>query len=205
MAFAVTRIHGRDLEVEQLDISTGLMLQDPLHMRHEKSMAGVDPAAGADALSLGVSFGTPFVIEVVVNAEETGGAATGVLTALVAGGSDVFPVYDADATALTTGAPFKFKVIDCVTVALDENTKGTDTLQLMKVDDDGTTETAITDAMSMNINDDINVRPTTMDQDACVIDVTENLRLDVILDNSSSTDHRAWKCYITCMRCVASE
>lgn len=195
---------GRDTQ-QTADWQTGLLTQNPESMTQLFSRAGVDPAAGADALNMGVSFLQPFMIEVLVNAEETGGAATGVLTALVAGGSDVFPVYDSEATALTTGAPFKFQVLDVFALALDENTKGTDTVQLMKVDDDGTTEWAITDAMSMNVDDDTLVRMATCDQDKAVIDVTENLRLDVILDNSTSTDHRAWKVFIWCTRCLASE
>lgn len=195
---------GRNTQ-QTVDALTGLLLQNPESMTQLHSRAGVDPAAGADALTMGVSFLQPFMIEVLVNAEETGGAATGVLTALSAGGSDVFPVYDSDATARTTGAPFKFQVLDVFASALDENTKGTDTVQLMKVDDDGSTETAITDAMSMNVDDDTLVRMATCDQDACVIDVTENLRLDVIVDNSTSTDHRAWKVFIWCSRCIADE
>lgn len=184
---------------------TGLLTQNPESMNQLATRAGVDPAATADALNMGVSFLEPFMIEVLVNAEETGGATTGVLTALSAGGSDVFPVYDSSATALTTGAPFKFQVLDVFALALDENTAGADTVQLMKVDDDGSTETAITDAMSMNVADDTLVRMATCDQDACVISVTENLRLDVILDSSGTTDHRAWKVFIWCTRCVASE
>lgn len=195
---------GRDTR-QTADVQTGLLTQNPESLTQLISRAGVDPAAGADALSMGVSFLQPFMIDVLVNAEETGAAATGVLTALAAGGSDVFPVYDSTATALTTGAPFKFQVIDVFAMALDETTKGTDTVQLMNIAADGTTEVAITDAMSMNVDDDTLVRMATIDQDAAVIEVTENLRLDVILDNSTSTDHRAWRVFIWCARCLASE
>jgi hypothetical protein len=205
MSLTIRSLTGRQQELECGDHLTGLILQDPSGQTQQQAMAGVDPAAGADALNMKCSFGTPFIIEILINAEETGGAATGVLTLLAAGGSDVFPVYSSTAAALTTGSPFKFKVIDCFAIALDENTKGTDTLQLMRVAADGTTELAITSAIDMNLDDDVISRPTTIDQDACVIGVTQNLRADVIIDNSTTTDHRAWKCYVTCMRCVADE
>lgn len=204
MALTESGMTGRDTQ-QTADVQTGLLTQNPESMTQLISREGVDPAAGADALNMGVSFLQPFMIEVLVNAEETGSAATGVLTALAAGGSDVFPVYDSAATALTTGAPFKFQVLDVFALALDENTKGTDTVQLMHVAADGTTETAITDAMVMNVDDDTLIRMLTCDQDACVISVTENLRVDVILDNSTSTDHRAWKVFIWCSRCLATE
>ena len=203
MAFRLTRVHGRDLEVEQTEIRTGLLLQDPQYQTQAEDMGGEDFAGNVDAVELKRSFGTSFIIELVINAEETGGAASGVLTALGAGGTDAFPVYDAD-NASKTGSPFKFKVIDVVVSTLDETTKAADTLQLMHVATDGSTETAITNAMVVNLDDDVIVRPTTLNQDACVIDLTENLRLDLVLANS--TTHAAcFKVYVTCMRCTADE
>jgi hypothetical protein len=193
------------MEVEQIDISTGLMLQDPQYQAQEQDMGGTDLAANVDGVQLKSSFGIPFVIEVVIDGEETGGAATGVLTALGAGGTDVFPVYDSAATALTTGSPFKFKVLDCVAVMLDESAgSAADTLQLMNIAADGTTETAMTNAMVINLADDVLVRPTSLFQDACVVDVTENLRLDLVL--ADSTNHAtSVKVIITCMRTIADE
>jgi hypothetical protein len=166
-------------------------------------MGGTDLAANVDGVQLKTSFGTPFIIEAVIDGEETGGAATGVLTALGAGGTDIFPVYDADTA--NTGAPYKFKVLDCHCVLLDESAASVaDTIQLMKVDADGTTETAITNAMSLNVADDAVVRAGILDQDACVIDVTENLRLDLVLANSAN-HATSVKVIITCMRCIADE
>ncbi len=205
MAFNVTRRHGRDLELEQIDLLTGLFLQDPVNQTQEEDMGGTDTALDADFIAVKTSFGVPFMIECTIDTEETGGAATGVLTAVTAGESDVFPVFSSSATALTTGSPFKFKVIDCVCVLLDESAaSAADTIQLMRVDADGTTETAITDAMSLNIADDLLVRPATLNQDSCVIDVTENLRFDVVLANSSN-HATCVKAYVTCMRCTADE
>jgi len=209
MAFNVTRKHGRDLEFEQIDLLTGLLLQDPTNQNQQEDMGGTDIAGGADAINTKSSFGTPFVIETVINAEETGGAATGVLTAaaLTAGDyQDVFPTYDSDATARTTGSPFKFKIISAMVVVLDENIKSaTDTIQIMHVATDLTTETAITNAMGLNLDDDLIVVPTTYDQDACVIDIGENIRFDVVLENSAATESRNLKVYIFAMRCVADE
>lgn len=205
MGFLMTRRHGRDLEVEQIDILTGLMLQDPQYQAQEQDMGGTDLAANVDGVQLKSSFGIPFTIEVVMDGEETGGAATGVLTALGAGGTDIFPVYDSSATALSTGSPFKFKVLDCVAILLDESAGSVaDTLQLMNIAADGTTETAMTNAMSLNMADDVLVRPTSLFQDACVVDVTENLRLDMVLANSSN-HATSVKVIITCMRCIADE
>lgn len=205
MAFSVTRKHGRDLEIEQLELLTGLMLPDPQFQTQEQDMGGTDTAGDADFIAVKTSFGTPFIIECTIDTEETGGAATGVLTAVTAGESDVFPVYDSTATELTTGCPFKMKVIDCVAVMLDESAgSAADTLQLMNIAADGTTETAITNAMSLNAADDVLVRPTSLFQDACVIDLTENLRFDVVLANSSN-HATCIKVYVFCMRCIADE
>ena len=205
MAFDFKRKHGRDLEIEQIDLLTGLMLQDPENQAQEQDMGGTDTAGDADFIAVKTSFGIPFMLESTIDTEETGGAATGVLTAVTAGESDVFPVFDSTATALTTGAPFKFKVIECVAIMLDESAgSAADTIQLMKIDTDGTTETAITNAMSLNLADDLLVRPTTYFQDACVIAVGENLRYDVVLANSSN-HATCIKVYVTCMRVIADE
>lgn len=206
MGLKITHRSGTDQEFEMLNEPlTGLLLQDPKGQIQEEDMGGTDLAADADGVQLKASFGTPFVIEVVLDGEETGGAATGVLTALAAGGTDVFPVYDSTATALTTGSPFKFKVLDCVAIMLDESAGSVaDTLQLMNIAADGTTETAMTNAMSLNAADDVLVRPTSLFQDACVVDVTENLRLDMVLANSSN-HATSVKVIITCMRCVSDE
>lgn len=207
MSLIIKHKSGTDQELEMLnEPSTGLMLQDPKGQVQQEDMGGTDTAGDADFIAVKSSFGTPFVIECTVDTEETGGAATTVLTAVSAGGSDVFPVYDSTATALKTGSPFKFKVIDCVINLLDESAAsvGSDTVQLMHVATDGSTETAITDAMDLNIADDAVVRPASLYQDACVIDVTENLRFDVVLA-SSSNHATCFKAYITCMRCIADE
>ncbi len=205
MGLKIRHRSGTDQELEMLNEPlTGLLLQDPKGQTQQDDMGGTDTAGDADFIAVKTSFGIPFMIECTIDTEETGGAATGVLTAVTAGESDVFPVYSASATALTTGSPFKFKIIDLVAVTLDETAKAADTLQLMKVDADGTTETAITDAMTLNLNDDILVRPLSLDQDACVIDVTENLRFDMVLANSSN--HAVcMKVYVTCMRCISDE
>lgn len=205
MGLTESGMTGRDTQ-QTADTQTGLLTQNPESLTQLVTRAGVDPAAGADALNMGVSFLQPFMIEVLINAEETGGAATTVLTALAAGGSDVFPVYDSTATALTTGAPFKFQVLDVFAMALDENTKNaSDTLQLLNVVAAGTSGGAITDAMSLNVDDDTLVRMATIDQDLAVIEVTENLRLDLVLGSSGTTDHRAYRVFIWCARCLASE
>ena len=205
MSIAVKSLAGRAQEMECNDHLTGLILQDPTGQTQQQAMGGTDKAGDVDYVAMKTSFGTPFIIEVVIDTEETGGAATGVLTALGAGGTDVFPVYDSTADALTTGAPFQFKVLDCHVVVLDESAgSAADTIQLMHIAADGITETAITDAISLNAADDALVRAATMDQDACVIALTENLRVDVVLANS--TNHATCvKVVVTCMRCVASE
>ena len=205
MSVKVQGLAARAQEMECVDRLTGLILQDPTGQTQQISMGGTDAAGDADYIAVKCSFGTPFIIEATIDTEETGGAATGVLTALAAGGSDVFPVYDSTADALTTGSPFRFKVLDCHVVMLDESAgSAADTIQLMNVAADGTTETAITNAMSLNAADDALVRATTIDQDACVIDLTENLRFDVVLANSAN-HATCVKVVVTCMRCVAAE
>ena len=196
---------GTDQEIEMLnEPQTRLMLQDPKGQGQQAAMGATDPAAGADAINNKSSFGTPFIIETVINAEETGGAISDVLTA--AGDSDVFPPYDADVTELTTGCPFKMKILDCWCVALSENNKdAADTITLQKVDTDKTTQTDITGELVLNVNDNVVVRADELNQDAVVIGVGENIRFDVVLGNSGTTDHRAYKFFILAMRCTPDE
>lgn len=205
MSVKVQGLAARAQEMECVDRLTGLILQDPTGQTQQISMGGTDKAGDADYIAVKCSFGTPFIIEATIDTEEGAGAATTVLTALAAGGSDVFPVYSSTADALTTGSPFRFKVLDCHVVMLDESAgSAADTIQLMNVAADGTTETAITNAMSLNAADDALVRCATIDQDACVIDLTENLRFDVVLANSGN-HATCVKVVVTCMRCVAAE
>ncbi len=206
MGLTIRHRSGTDQELEMLNEPlTGLLMQDPKGQIQQEDMGGTDTAGDADFIAVKTSFGIPFMIECTIDTEETGGASTGDLTAVTAGESDVFPIYSASATALSTGSPFKFKIIECVAIMLDESAGSlTDTIQLMKVDADGTTETAITNAMSLSLADDLLVRPDRYFQDACVIDVTENLRFDVVLQNSSN-HATCVKVYVTCMRCVADE
>ncbi len=197
-------ITGRNVQ-QSAELQMGLLLQPPESMTQEADMGGTDTAGDADFIAVKTSFGCPFIIECTIDTEETGGAATDVLTAVTAGESDVFPVFSSSATALTTGSPFKFKVVDCVCVLLDESAaSAADTIMLQRVDQDGSTQTDITDAMSLNIADDLLVRPATLNQDACVIDIGENLRFDVVLANSSN-HATCVKVFITCMRVVADE
>lgn len=204
MGLKESGLTGRDV-TESVELQMGLLLQDPESQSHQASMAGTDLAADVDGAQMKVSYGSTFIIECVIDTEETGGAATDVLSGLSGSPLDIFPVFDSTATALTTGAPFKFKVIDVICVLLDESKASVpDTILLQKVNSDLTTQTDITDAMSLNVNADNNVRATLLDQDACVIDIKENLRWDVVL--ASSTNHATVvKAYITCMRCVADE
>lgn len=205
MGLKIKHRSGTDQELEMLnEPQTGLMLQDPKGQVQQEDMGATDPAAGADTINNKSSFGTPFIIETIINAEETGGAATDVLTA--AGDSDVFPAYDSTKTALTTGCPFKLKILDCWCVALAENNKdAADTITLQKVAANGTSQTDITGELVMNVNDNVVVRADELNQDACVIDVTENIRFDVVLGTSGTTDHRAYKFFILAMRCIADE
>ncbi len=205
MGIKIKHRAGTDQELEMLDEpQTGLLLQDPKGQIQQAAMGATDPAGGADAINNKSCFGIPFIIETLINAEETGGAATDVLTA--AGDSDVFPAYDSAVTALTTGCPFKLKILDCWVVALSENTKNAaDTLTLQKVDTDTTTQTDITGELVLNVDDNVVVRADELNQDAVVIDVGENIRFDLVLGNSGTTDHRAYKVFISAMRCTPDE
>lgn len=202
---------GTDQELEMLnEPQTGLLLQDPKGQIQQEDMGATDPAGGVDTINNKSSFGIPFIIETVINAEETGGAATDVLTA--AGDSDVFPAYDAagvaagTVAALATGCPFKLKILDVWAVALTENTKNaSDTITVQKVSTNTTTQADITGEMILNVDDNVVVRALELAQDNCVIDVTENIRFDVVLGNSGTTDHRAYKVYILAMRCTPDE
>ncbi len=201
----ITHRHGGDQTLEQLrEPNTGLLLQDPVSQVQQAAMAATVINAGADGANSKSSFGTPFIIETLINAEDLTGATTDQLSALTGAPLDVFPTYDAAVTALTTGAPFKFKILDVWVVTLSENIQtATDTIMVQKLAADGTTQTDITDAMDVNINDLTIVRPATLDQDAVVIDVTENVRFDIVL--GSASDDRAYKVFLLCMRCVADE
>ncbi len=192
MAFNVTRQHGRDLEVEQIDILTGLMLQDPVNQTQQEDMGGTALAANADAINGKTSFGTPFIIETMLNAEETGGATLN---------------YDG---IFSKNCPYKMKVLMVWGIVLDETgTMSTDTVQLFRGDGAGSEAfTAITDAISCNVNDDdlfgLVAGTSQIDQDACVIDADESLRIQVVLANSSNHEITV-KVFIMAMRCVADE
>ena len=205
MPFSITHRAGSDQVLEQLrEPLTGLMLHDPLGQIQREDMGGTVINAGADGANSQVSFGTPFIIEMQVNAEDLSGAATDVLSALSGKPLDVFPAFDSTATALTTGSPFKFKMLDVWVVTLSENVQtGSDTILVQRVDSDGTTQTDITDNMDTNIADGAVVRAGTLDQDACVIDIQENIRLDIVL--GSASDDRAYKVFMSCMRCISDE
>lgn len=203
MGLKITHRAGTDQELEMLnEPQTGLLLQDPKGQIQQASMGATVINAGADGINNKSSFGIPFIIETLINAEDLTGAASDVLTA--AGDSDVFPTYDSTATALTTGCPFKLKIMDVWVVTLSENIQtGSDTILVQKVAANGTSQTDITDNMDTNIADSAVVRAGTLDQDACVIDVTENIRFDVVL--GSASDDRAYKVYMLCMRVINDE
>ncbi|KKL19798.1 hypothetical protein LCGC14_2461880 [marine sediment metagenome] len=205
MGLEIKHRSGTDQQLEMLNEPlTGLMLQDPKGQTQQVAMGGTIIDGGTDAANSKVSFGVPFILEMLVNAEDSGGAATDVLSALTGFPLDVFPKYSSSATALTTGSPFKFKILDVWVATLSENIQtGSDTIMVQNVAADNTTQTDITDAMNVNIADSAVVRAGTLNQDACVIDVTENVRLDIVL--GSASDDRAYKVFMSCMRCVASE
>ena len=203
MSIKLTHLAGTDQALEVLSVLTGLVLQDPAGQTQRDDMGGTDLAGNVDAAQMKVSFGTPFVIECTIDTEETGGAATDVLSGLSGEPLDVFPKFDADID--NTGCPFKIKIIDMVCVVLDESAGSVaDTILVQKLDSDGSTKSDITNAMSLNVADDLLVRPATLNQDACVIDVQENIRFDVVLANSSN-HATSIKVYIFAMRCVADE
>lgn len=191
MAFSLTRRHGRDLEIEQIDILTGLMLQDPQNQTQEEDMGGTALAANVDDINGKTSFGTPFIIETVLNAEETGGATLN------------HAVFDKD-------SPFKFKVLLAWGVVLDETgTMAADTVQLFRGDGASSESfTAITDAISCNVDDDdlfgLVAGTSQVDQDAAVIDADESLRIQLVLANSSNHEITV-KVFIMAMRVIADE
>ncbi len=192
MTFGMTRKHGRDLNVEQIDILTGLMLQDPASQTQKEDMGGTLLAAGADGSNIKTSFGTPFLIESVINAEELSNGATENLS-----------VFSKD-------SPFKFKVVQVWGYVLDETgTVAADTVQLFRGDGaDSEAFTAITDAISCNVDDDdlfgLVAGTSQIDQDACVIDEDESLRIQVVLANSSNHAITV-KVFILAMRVIADE
>lgn len=191
MGFEFKRKHGRSLEIEQEDILTGLMLQDPTYQTQQEDMGGTDPAAGEDSIDGKTSFGTPFLIETTINAEEASGATLN------------HAIFDGN-------APFKFKVCLAWGVILDETgTIAADTLQLFQGDGaESESFTAITDAISINVDDDdlfgLVAGTSQFDQDAAVIDENESLRVQLVL--ADSTSHNvSLKLFILAMRCVADE
>ena len=201
MSLSESGTTGRNV-TQTAELQMGLLLQDPESMSQQDDMAATVINAGADGANSKVSFGCPFIIEVLINAEDLTGATTDQLSALTGSPLDVFPVWDSTAAAGTTGCPFKIKILDFHVVTLTENVQtATDTILIQKVDSDLTTQTDISNALDVNVADSILVRATTMDQDACVIDVKENIRFDIVL--GSASDDRAYKAVLTCMRCVA--
>lgn len=206
MGLKIAHRTGTSQEFEMLNEPlTGLLLQDPVGQIQQEDMGGTDLAADADGAQNKASFGIPFLIEVTIDTEETGGAATDVLSGLSGAPLDVFPTYDSTATALTTGCPFKMKICDVWCVLLDESAGSVaDTIMVQRLDTDGSTQTDITDAMSLNAADDAVVRAATLDQDACVIDVGENIRFDVVLANSAN-HATCVKVYLLCMRTISDE
>ncbi len=203
MGLSIKHRSGTDQELEMLNEPlTGLCLFDPKGQVQQEDMGGRAIPGSAPQAENKASFGTPFIIEVQINAEDDSGSATDVLSAL--GGLDVFPTYDATATALTTGSPFKFKILDIWAATLNENVQtASDTLRVQKLDADGSTQSDITDAMDMNVADSVVVRTGVLGQDAVVIDVTENIRFDIVL--GSASDDRSYKVFLSCMRCIADE
>ena len=192
MAFNFTRKHGRDLDIEQGDILTGLMLQDPQHQLQQEDMGGTALAADVDAINGKTSFGTPFIIETVLNCEETGGATLN------------YAVFNKN-------CPFKFKVLLAWGIVLDETgtMNASDTVQLFRGDGASSEAfTAITDAISTNVDDDdlfgLVAGTSQVDQDAAVIDEDESLRIQVVLANSGNHEITI-KVFVMAMRVIADE
>ena len=189
MAHEVTRVHGRDLTVEQLDVLTGLLLPDPAHQTQQVDMGGTALAANVDAINGKTSFGTPFIIETMLNAEETGGATL------------THAVFD-------NNCPFKFKILQVWGNVLDETgTMAGDTVQVLRGDGaESEAFTAITETIDCNVDDDdmfgMVAGTAQIDQDACVIDEDESLRIQLVLANSSNHEISV-KVFMLCMRCVS--
>lgn len=169
----------------------GLLMQPPDSMTQYDDMGGTALAANADDSNIKTSFGMPFIIESVINAEETGGATLN------------NAVFDKN-------CPFKIKVLLAWGVILDETgTIGTDTVQLYRGDGaESEAFTAITDAISCNYDDDdlfgLVAGTSQFDQDACVIDEDESLRITLTLQDSSNHEITV-KVYMLCMRCTSDE
>lgn len=181
---------GRDVR-QTCERQLGLLLQPPESMTQLDDMGGTALAANVDDSNIITSFGVPFMIESVINAEETGGATLN------------NAVFDKN-------CPFKIKVLLAWGIVLDETgTMGADTVQLFQ-GDGATSEafTAITDAISCNVDDDdlfgLVAGTSQFDQDACVIDANESLRIQLVLANAANHEISI-KMYMLCMRVTADE
>lgn len=191
MGIKLRGIPGRDVEIEQLSALTGLVLQDPTGQTQADDMgAAADPGAEL-AADVKLSFGTPFIIEAVCHAAETNGEVHN------------FAVF-------SKNAPFKFKVCLVWGVVLDETgTIAADTVTVSR--GDGAVSEAfvtITEAIDCNVDDDdvfgLVQGTAQMNQDNCVIDEDESLR--IVLTLADSSDHNtAVKVFMLCMRCIADE
>lgn len=188
MALNESGLTGRDVR-QTCERQLGLLMQPPESMTQLDDMGGTALAANVDASNIITSFGMPFMIESVINAEETGGATLN------------NAVFDKN-------CPFKIKVLLAWGVVLDETgTMAADTVQLFQ-GDSSDVFTAITDAISCNVDDDdlfgLVAGTSKFDQDACVIDTGESLRIQLVLANSSNHEITV-KIYILAMRCTADE
>ena len=192
MGFKLTRVHGRDQEIEQNEILTGLTLADPTYQAQQEDMGGTLLSASVDGSNIKTSFGTPFIIESVINAEEKDNGATENLA------------------VFSKNCPFKFKLLLAWGIVLDETgTIATDTVQLFRGDGAGSEAfTAITDAISCNVDDDdlfgLVAGTSKFDQDVAVIDEDESLRIQLVLANSSNHAITV-KVFMLCMRCISDE
>lgn len=181
---------GRDVR-QTCEFQMGLLLQPPDSMTQLDDMGGTALAANADDSNIITSFGCPFIIESVINAEETGGATLN------------NAIFNKD-------CPFKFKILLAWGVVLDETgTMAADTVQLFRGDGASSEAfTAITDAISCNVDDDdlfgLVAGTSKFDQDAVVIDANESLRIQLVLANSSNHEITV-KVYMMCMRVTADE
>lgn len=191
MGITLKHLAGTDQELEVVSRLDGLILQDPTGQTQQEDMGGTALAADADAINGKTSFGTPFIIETVLNAEETGGATLN------------YAVFNKD-------CPYKFKILLAWGVVLDETgTMAGDTCQLFRGDGVASEAfTAITETIDVNVDDDdlfgLVAGTAQYDQDAVVVDENESLRIQLVLANSSNHEI-SLKVYIMAMRCIASE
>lgn len=192
MTIKLVGLPGRDVELEQLSILTGLLLQDPKGQKQEDNMGGGTDPGAETAVAVKVSFGTPFIIEAVCHGAETDGHVHN------------FAVF-------SKNSPFKFKVCLAWGIVLDET--GTvaagDTVTLSRGNGaDSEAFVTITDAISCNVDDDdlfgLVAGTSQFNQDNAVIDEDESLR--VVLTLADNGDHNtAVKVYMLCMRVIADE